>query len=132
MTIEITPASVTITVTVVGALAKLVHWLVSREDERREERWEASLKTRDEKIAVLERSVADKDRELEGAFKAVKDTQRILFEKLDTHHREFQDYRLVVAEKYVAVGALKEMFAPLVARLDSIEHDLRGERSDRR
>lgn len=117
MTIDISVGSVGAACAAATLVGKVVHSLVA-----------SALEKRDDRISALEKSGADKDRELEGAFKAVKDTQKLLFEKLDNHHREFQEYRLVVAEKYVAAGSLKEMLAPLVARLDSIEHDLRGSR----
>lgn len=126
MTVDITPASITVTVTVIGAFAKLVHWLVSREMDRAEKAVAEALEHRDERIKALELAVAAKDRELEGAFKAVKDTQRTLFEKLDNDRERFHKYQLDVAEKYVATNALKEMLGPLVTRLENIEHDLRN------
>lgn len=130
MVLEITGASLAVTATVVGAAAKLVHWLVAREIIRSEKDLAEALERRDQRIEALERAVADKDRELEGAFKAVKDTQKTLFEKLDVHYKEFQEYRLTVAKEYVAVGALKELLAPIASRLDSIEHDLRNQRNN--
>lgn len=118
MTIDISVGSVGAACAVVTLAGKIIHSLVA-----------GALEKRDDRIGVLEKAGADKDRELEGAFRAVRDTQKTLFEKLDNHHREFQDYKLSVAEKYVGAAALKELLAPLVSRLDSIEHDLRKERA---
>ncbi len=129
MVLDISVGSVSAACAVAGLTGKLVHWLVAGALEKRDTRigeLEKSLRTKD---ADIEKSMALKDRELEGAFKVVKDTQKLLFQKLDEHYKEFQDYRLIVAEKYVAAAALKEILAPLVSRLESIEHDFRQERA---
>jgi hypothetical protein len=121
LTIEVTLGTVVELCTVGGVVSAVVHWLVS-----------AALKDRDTRIAALEES-AKRDREaaekratadhleLESAFKAARDTQRTLFEKLDSLHRELTDYKLQVAEKYVGAAQLKELLAPLITRLERIE-----------
>lgn len=115
MTIDFSVGTVGAACAVATLTGKIVHSLFA-----------GALEKRDSRIEALEKAVADKDRELEGAFKVVKDTQKLLFEKLDSHYKELQDYKLSVAKEYVATGALKELLAPIVTRLDSIEHDLRN------
>jgi hypothetical protein len=122
LVIDVSVGTVGAVCTVATLIGKAVHGLVG-----------TALEKRDEKIKQIESESVKKSLELEGAFRAARDTQKILFEKLDAHHKELQDYKLSVAERYVAAGALKEMLAPLVARLEGIEHDLRnGERPERR
>lgn len=51
--------------------------------------------------------------------------QKILFEKLDSQTSALQDYKLHVAETYVAEAKLEKMFLSLNSRLDSIERWMR-------
>lgn len=106
MTIEITPGTVSATLGIAGVVGKIIHSLVN-----------VALEKRDEKI-----------KELEGAHRAVRDTQGTLFGKLDQLHREHQDYRLHVAETYIGEAKIEKLFAPVISRLERIENDLRGDR----
>ena len=65
---------------------------------------------------------------VDGSITAVKNTQKTLFEKLDERGREFQDYRVHVAEIYVAEAKLEKLLDPLARRLESIEDGLREDR----
>lgn len=106
MTIEITLGTVSTALGIAGAAGKIIHSLVN-----------VALEKRDDKI-----------RELEGAHRAVRDTQSTLFGKLDALHREHQDYRLHVAETYIGEAKIEKLIMPILQRLDNIERDLRGER----
>lgn len=109
MTIEITLGTVSTALAIAGTAGKIIHSLVN-----------VALEKRDAKIT-----------ELEGAHRAVRETQSILFGKLDTLHREHQDYRLHVAETYIGETKIEKLLLPVLQRLDNIERDLRGERADR-
>lgn len=125
MNIEITGGSVTVTLGVITAAAKTVHWLVARELERRDKELSVALDARDN---TYKNDTAHAQRELDevrGAFKAVKETQAKLFEKYDAVVRDFNEYKLHVAETYVGEAKLERLIAPIVNRLDSIERDLR-------
>lgn len=63
----------------------------------------------------------------DGQIAAVKVTQKLLFDKLDTQTRELQEYKLHVAETYVNQAALEKLLTPIERRLENIEKDLRGE-----
>lgn len=60
---------------------------------------------------------------------SIKATQKLLFEKNDTHSREFQDYRLHVAETYVNREILKEQLEPINRALSEIKEEMREERN---
>lgn len=64
----------------------------------------------------------------DGQIAAVKSTQKILFDKLDSVTRELQEYKLHVAETYVNQAALEKLLMPVERRLEAIEDDLRGGR----
>lgn len=117
MTIDISVGTVGAACTVATLAGKIVHSLFS-----------SALEKRDDRIAAMEKASDDKDRELEGAFKAVRDTQKTLFDKLDAAHNDLQAYKLHVAEHYVGEAKLEKLIAPVLTRLDSIERDLRRER----
>lgn len=131
MIVEVTLGTVVELCTVGGVVSAVVHWLVS-----------AALKDRDVRIAALEEAARKQNQatekketadrlELESAFRAARETQKVLFEKLDATHRELTEYKLRVAETYVATANLKEMLAPIVSRLDRIEDHMPGSRSGR-
>lgn len=103
MTIDVSVGTVGAACTVATLAGKIIHSLFS-----------SALEKRDGKLE-----------ELNSAFKAARDTQRVLFEKLDTHHKEFQDYKLHVAETYLVEAKMEKLVAPILSRLDSIERDLR-------
>ena len=63
-----------------------------------------------------------------GSMSSMKGTQKVIFEKLDGHGRDFQEYRVHVAETYVNREILKEQLAPINKALDSIQQELRDER----
>ena len=60
---------------------------------------------------------------------AVKSTQKTLFLKLDEVTKEFNEYKLHVAEHYMAEAKLEKMLLPIERRLEAIEDDLRGART---
>lgn len=132
MTIEITPASVTITIAVGGAAAKIVHWLVGLALERRDAAIKAAFdraveaeETAGEAIKVALTAKEREMDELRGAYRAIKETQGKLFEKHDFVVRELNEYKLHVAERYVGEEKLEKLFAPLVNRLEGIETEMR-------
>ena len=104
MTIDISVGTVGAACTVATLVGKIVHSLFT-----------SALEKRDDKIE-----------ELNGAWKATRETQRVLFEKLDVHHKEFQDYKLHVAETYLVEAKMEKLVAPILSRLDGIERDLRS------
>jgi phosphopantothenate synthetase len=65
---------------------------------------------------------------VDNSITAIKGTQKLLFEKHDTHAREFQEHRLHVAETYVNREVLKEQLAPIHQTLEEIKDELREER----
>lgn len=60
---------------------------------------------------------------------AVKMTQKVIFDKLDSVTKELHEYKLHVAETYVNQAALEKILAPIERRLEAIEDDLRGGRT---
>lgn len=83
----------------------------------------SAFEARDERIKAAETLHA-------ADTAAVKTTQKLLFEKLDSQGRELQEYKLHVAETYVNQAALEKLLAPVERRLEAIENDLRsGERA---
>lgn len=66
---------------------------------------------------------------VDNAVRSIRTTQTKIFEKLDLRSKEFQDYRVHVAETYIAEDKLEKIIAPVVSRLDRIEDDLRGKRT---
>lgn len=67
---------------------------------------------------------------VDGAIKAVKATQKLLFEKHDSTERELQNYKLHVAETYVNREVLREQLAPINAGLKEIRDELRQDRKN--
>lgn len=65
---------------------------------------------------------------LSNQIRAVKSTQKVLFDKLDKVTSEFNAYKVHVAETYVAEAKLEKMLQPIERRLEAIEDDLRGSR----
>ena len=59
---------------------------------------------------------------------AVKVTQKLLFEKYDKLNSDFNDYKLHVAETYIADAKLEKILRPIERRLEAIEDDLHGTR----
>lgn len=113
MTIEITLGTVSTALGIIGTAGKIVHSLVK-----------IALEERDAKIAEMGSS-------LKAARETDAATRRILFDKLDAHHKEFTDYKLHVAETYIVETKMEKLLAPVLSRLENIERDIRGERRDR-
>lgn len=75
--------------------------------------------------AFLHEAFASRDMQLQ----AMKNTQGVLFAKLDAVTQELHLYKLHVAETYVNEAKLEKLLDPINRRLESIENDLRQERS---
>lgn len=118
MTIDITFGTVSAALGVATAVGKVVHSLVN-----------VALEKRDGRIAALEATNESKARELESAFRVVKDTQKTLFDKLDALTHDHQAYKLHVAETYIGEAKIEKLVAPILERLSRIEDDLRRERT---
>lgn len=73
-------------------------------------------------------AVRDERDARERDIAALKATQKVLFDRYDKLSEDFNDYRLHVAETYVAEAKLEKMFEPLNRRLENIEEGLRAER----
>lgn len=73
-------------------------------------------------IAAWLRSV---DTAQESRIIEVKSTQKVLFNKLDERNREFQEYRVHVAETYINREVLREQLSPINKALEKIDSDLR-------
>ena len=69
---------------------------------------------------------------VDASVKAVKATQKLLFEKHDAAVAETHALRLHVAETYVSRNALKEQLAPIMEGLKEIRDELRQDRKDHR
>jgi len=69
---------------------------------------------------------------VDNSVKAVKGTQKLLFDKHDASVREVHELRLHVAETYVSRSALKEQLAPIMDGLKEIRDELRQDRKDHR
>lgn len=67
---------------------------------------------------------------VDNSVKAVKVTQKLLFEKHDEVVKDTNALRLHVAETYVSRGALKEQLEPIMGALKEIRDELRQERKD--
>ncbi len=67
---------------------------------------------------------------VDSSVKAVKVTQKLLFDKHDEVVRDANSLRLHVAETYVSRGALKEQLAPIMDGLKEIRDELRQDRKD--
>lgn len=67
---------------------------------------------------------------VDNSVKAVKVTQKLLFDKHDEVVKDTNALRLHVAETYVSRGALKEQLAPIMEGLKEIRDELRQERKD--
>ena len=67
---------------------------------------------------------------VDSSVKAVKVTQKLLFEKHDEVVKDANALRLHVAETYVSRGALKEQLAPIMDGLKEIRDELRQDRKD--
>lgn len=75
--------------------------------------------------AVIHGALASRDTQLSS----LRNGQKLLFEKLDVVTKELHEYKLHVAETYVNEAKLEKMLDPINRRLESIENDLRAERS---
>lgn len=101
----------------VGGL--FVKWLSGR-DREQEERFNAKLLT----IATAHNKLEEK---LIADIGALKATQKLLFDKADHAVSALHEYKLHVAETYVATAALEKMLHPIERRLEAIENDLRDD-----
>ena len=75
--------------------------------------------------AIIHNSLSSRDLLLES----LRRQQATLFEKSDIVVKEFNAYKLHVAENYVNEGKLEKLFDPINRRLESIEKGLREERT---
>lgn len=77
--------------------------------------------------AFLHSAFATRD----GQIQSLRATQATLFGKLDAVTLELHNYKLHVAETYVNEAKLEKLLDPISRRLESIENDLRTERTSR-
>lgn len=117
MTIEISWPAVSGGVVVLSFLGKIAHGLFG-----------SALEKRDEAIEGLGEDLAKKKADHDIDVAALKATQKIVFDKLDTVTREHHDYKLHVAETYVNREVLREQLLPINEALKEIRHDLQEER----
>lgn len=111
MVIEVNWGVAASAVGVVGGIAKVVHYVVGR-----------ALDERDQAIKTVRA-------EFQRAEECLKENQRKVWEKYDALVREFQDYKLHVAETYVCEAKVEKVLAPLVERLKAIEEEMRDRRA---
>ena len=68
------------------------------------------------------------DNAQESRIYAVKETQKLLFSKLDIVSHTLQEYKLHVAETYVNREILKEQLLPIHKTLENIQQELHDTR----
>ncbi len=75
--------------------------------------------------AFMHSAFAQRDAQIQ----TLRNSQSALFTKFDAVVTELHEYKLHVAETYVNEQKLEKMLDPINRRLESIENDLRQERS---
>lgn len=116
MTVEISWPAVGTGCVVLTFLGKVIHGAFA-----------VALEKRDDAIKALGEDLTKEKARHDTDVTALKTTQKLLFEKADKAVSELHEYKLHVAETYVAEGKLEKMLHPIERRLEAIENDLRGD-----
>ena len=68
----------------------------------------------------------------DAQIQSMRNSQNVLFNKLDAVVLELHEYKLHVAETYVNEAKLEKLFDPINRRLENIEDGLRDDRKHER